>query len=249
MADQLVYQVAVGEVPRFYEGCIHSVARYCQRYGFHHVVQREPILRIAPLKSARSENALRLGYLPIYEKENAFSYLHNYRQVAVIDADIFIRDNAPNLFEQTDATFAGVLERDMPLTPAYREKIRKHSEGQFRPLRDVNWQWNSDGAAFYNMGLMVWDQIVLDYLDGQTPWEFLRRPEFERFVNGEGHWRWSTDQTLLNYWVKQTGMSTCDLDWRWNGLYGAVEGIQAAYFVHLFLSAKLPNPDAVLASL
>jgi hypothetical protein len=38
------------------------------------------------VKSARSENALRLGYLPILEKECAFAELDRYERVAVIDA-------------------------------------------------------------------------------------------------------------------------------------------------------------------
>jgi hypothetical protein len=245
----LIYQVAVGEVPPFYHACIASVARYCQRYGFEHVVQTEPILRVRPVRSARSENALRLGYLPIYEKENAFSYLDRFERVAVLDADVFVRPDAPDLFAQLrpEDEFAAVLERDMPLTAAYRTKIVKHSEAQFRPLTDVDWHWERDGAAFYNMGVMVFSAAAERYLDGQTPGEFVRRPEFERFVNGEGHWRWSTDQTLLNWWVKKSGMRVRNLDWRWNALYGAVVDVRSAYFVHFFLSAK--RTEAELAAL
>jgi hypothetical protein len=237
---RLIYQVAVGEVPAFYGICIESVARYCNRHHIDHIVQTEPLLRIAPLASKRSENALRLGYLPIYEKENAFAWFDRYAEIAVIDADIFIQETAPDIFDELQgATFAGVIERDMPLTPAYFDKIRKHSEGQFRNLADVDWQWNQNGAAFYNMGVMLLDRSLLDYLDGQSPAEFLRRPEFERFINGEGHWKWSTDQTLLNWWVKKTGMATRNLDWKWNALYGAVQDVTEAYFVHFFLSSKL----------
>ena len=242
MAKALVYQVAVGEVPPFYRACIESVARYCRYWHFDHIVQREPLLKIRPLKSARSENALRLGYLPIYEKENALAYLNRYSHVAVIDADVYVRQGAPHLFDQLrpEDEFAAVLERDMPLTAAYRAKIVKHSEAQFRSLTDVDWHWEKDGAAFYNMGVMVFSAAVEKYLNGETPQQFVRRPEFERFVNGEGHWRWSTDQTLLNWWVKKSGMRVRNLDWKWNAMYGAVENIRPAHFVHFILSAKLP---------
>jgi hypothetical protein len=245
--SRLIYQVAVGEVPDFYEPCIDSVREYADRIGADHHVQCRPKLRIFPLNSQRSENALRLGYLPIFEKENAFAWLEEYDQVAIMDADIFIRPEAPDIFEAAgDADFAGVLERDLPLTDPYREKVRKHSQGQFINLTTVDWQWNSDGAAYYNMGLMVLNRSIAKYLNGETPEQFIRRPEFERFVNGEGHWKWSTDQTLLNWWVKKSGMQTRDLDWRWNALYGAVrpETLKAAHFVHFFLSAKLPRKGA-----
>jgi len=238
---RLIYQVAVGEVPAFYEPCIDSVRRYAERIGADHYVQTKPKLLIAPKVNNRSENALRLGYLPIYEKENAFSYLHEYDQVLIVDADIYIRDTAPDIFEESTSPFAGVVERDMPLTQAYAEKVWKHSEGQFRNLMDVAWRWNEKGAHYYNMGLMLLDKSILPYLNGETPEQFIRRPEFERFVNGVGHWRWSTDQTLLNWWVKSSGMETNDLDWRWNAMYGACRDVSAAYFVHFFLSAKLPQ--------
>ena len=245
----LIYQVAVGEVPDFYHTCIDSVARYAKRIGADHFIQREPILRIAPLESQRSANANRLSYLPIYEKENAFSYLDEYDRVLILDADIYVRSCAPDIFVESDTDFAGVIERQMPLTVQYFNKIRKYSDGQYRRLDDVDWHWDDNGAEFFNMGVMLLDSNVAQYLFGQTPEQFIRRSEFARFVNGEGHWRWSTDQTLLNWWVRKSGMSIKHLDWRWNGLYGAVNDITPAYFVHFFLSAKLPKKGVEIPSI
>lgn len=244
----LIYQVAVGECPPIYRTCTASVARYAQRIGAEYHLQTEPILRIRPVKSARSENALRLGYLPIFEKENALAALASHEKVAVIDADVFVRDSAPDIFQESGDGFSGVLERDLPCTPEHRVKLRKHSEGQFKPLTDVDWQWNRDGAAFYNMGVMVFGQEVVPHLNGQTPGEFLRRPEFERFVNGDGHWRWSTDQTLLNWWVKKSGMPVWNMDWRWNALYGVCD-VSRAHFVHFFLSSKQTGLERAIAAL
>ena len=238
--SKLIYQVAVGEVPAFYERCIDSVNRYCNRYGIVHHVQREPLLKIAPKDSKRSTNALRLGFLPIFEKEVAFDYLNQFDQIAIVDADIFIRNTAPDLFAQAQgAPFAGAVEREMPLTPAYATKVYKHSQGQFSGLTDVDWKWDSRGAEYFNMGLMLLDKSILPYLNGETPEQFIRRPEFERFVNGEGHWKWSTDQTLLNWWLKKARIPALSLSWKWNALYGAVQSVREAYFVHFFLSSKL----------
>jgi hypothetical protein len=251
LAKQLVYQVKVGETPAFYDNCILSVERYCKRHGFDHIVQKETILRIVPIRSFRSVNALRLGYLPIFEKANAFGYLGEYDQVAVIDADIYIRDTALSVFDGFDAEFGAVMERRMPLTQTYLAKIRKYSDGQYALLKDVDWQWNEDGAAFYNMGMMVLGSGLRERLNGDSPLEFIRRPEFERFVNGEGHWKWSTDQTLLNYWIKKAGIAVKDLDWKWNALYGAmnIDLIKQAHFVHFFLSAKMDRGGAEIPEL
>ena len=242
--SNLIYQVSIGDVPAFYDECIASVARYCHRHGIIHIVQTEPILKIAPLQSQRSTNANRLGYLPIYEKENALDYFDRYEKVAVIDADVYATDKAPDIFAESVTDFAGVIEREMPLTPKYFDKIRKYSEGQYRRLDDVDWKWNDNGAEFFNMGVMLMNGGIAEYLNGDTSEQFIRRPEFERFVNGDGHWRWSTDQTLLNWWVKGSGMTVKHLDWRWNALYGAVRDVTQAYFVHFFLSAKMPHKGA-----
>lgn len=242
----LIYQIALGETPAFYDICTASVDRYCKRHGLDHIVQTEPILRIVPVKSCRSVNALRLGYLPIYEKEAAFAYLDRYEKIAIIDADVYIRDCAPNIFDQPVEAFGGVLERDLPITSSYADKIRKYSHGQYDLLTDVDWKWGDYGAAFYNMGVMLLGPGFRKYLNGETPEQFVRRPEFERFVNGEGHYKWSADQTLLNYWVKKSGMPALNLDWRWNAIQMAVEPswLREAYFVHFVLSSKMPRGGA-----
>ena len=239
----LIYQVAVGETPAFYDDCIASVNRYAERQGYAHIVQTEPTLRVVPLKSQRSVSALRLGYLPIYEKEAALALFDQYDKILILDADVYVTALAPDIFAECKTDFSGVVEREMPLNTAYFDKIRKYSEGQYRSLPEIDWKWNDNGAEFFNMGVMLLDKGILKHLHGETPLEFIRRPEFERFVNGEGHWKWSTDQTLLNYWVKDSGMTVKHLDWRWNALYGSVD-LSQAYFVHFFLAAKMPRKGA-----
>lgn len=252
----LIFQVAVGDVKPFYETCIQSVGKYADRIGADHQVLREPVLKIQPLNSHRSENAMRLNFLPIFEKEVAFSeeYLKTYDNICIVDSDIFIRHTAPNIFDQLDddTVFAGVAEREMPLTPQYAQKIKRYSQGQYGQLTDVDWKWDPQlGAEFYNMGLMLFSNKIIDYLDGQTPEQFIRRKEFERFVNGEGNWKWSTDQTLLNYWVKKSGMKTKNLDWAWNALFKGIEDskLPEAHFIHFFLANNLPKKGAEIPDL
>ncbi len=244
----LIFQVKVGpNPPEFYDACMESVKIYCKKYDIEYKVITEPELKIRPLKSCRSEAAVeRLGYLPIFEKEVAFNYLDDYDAICIVDADIFIRDSAPNIFDQLDddTIFAGVLEKDMPLTPQYVNKIRAYSNGQYASLTDVKINHSpTHGYEFYNMGLMLFSSKIKEYLNGETPEQFIRRPEFERFVNGEGNWKWSTDQTLLNYWVRKSGMKLKNLDWKWNTLFKGVtdESLPESHFIHFFLAAILPQ--------
>lgn len=235
---RLIFQVAVGEVPGFYGPCMASVQAYAERIGADYKCLTEPVLRIVPKKSQRSENALRLGYLPIFEKEAAFCHFGEYDQIAIIDADVYAQAAAPSIFAAAgDADFAGVLERDLPLKEQYERKVYNYARDQY----------GGPHTAFYNMGVTVWNASVVPYFEGQTAKQFIERKEFEPFVNGEGKYRWSTDQTLLNTWVKRTRMTTCNLDWRWNCIYEYVLPTalrQHPYFVHFNLASKMPRGGA-----
>lgn len=245
---RLIYQVYVGKRSKLYDHCVNSVKDYCKEHGITHEVQRTPILRIKPdpFTTGRSKEAVsRLGYLPIFEKENAFNYLKTYDQVAIIDADIWARPNSSNIFDKVplEYGFGGVVEREMPITEAYRQKIVNYSRMQYSSIRDVDWKWNNSGAEFFNMGMMVLNsETLLPYLKNETPIQFLNRPRFKPFVDGQGPWKWSTDQTLLNVWLKEDNIPRKHLTFHWNAMYTAIPNseIKKANFVHFFLKDKLP---------
>ena len=251
---RLIYQVntidpLVGEQSKLYEWCIASVERYCKKYNIDHHVQLYPILKIGPLdwkKSNRSENCRKRGFLPIYEKENAFERFDKYDQIAIIDSDIFIHDHAPNIFDaiSPEVDFGGVIEREMPITPEYQNKIKHYSASQYQWLHEKGYgdfKPNKLGYEFFNMGMMVMNKSITKYING-TPKEFIQQPEFKRFVDGLGAWKWSTDQTLLNYWVRNSGMKQQHLSWKWNALFKGIrdDWLPKAHFIHFFLKDKLP---------
>lgn len=254
---RMIYQVAVGAQSNLYTHCIQSVGRYCAKYNISHVVQTNPILKVRPdlNRTGRSKEAVeRLGYLPIFEKENAFSYIDKYDQIAIVDSDIYIKDNAPNIFEDLTEQYAfgAVAERELPCAKKYKSKIRKYSKSAFSNLTDVDWKWNELGAEFYNMGLMVINcQKFKPYLNNQTPKEFLERKEFKDFVDGIGFYKWSTDQMLLNWWVKKENIPTLNMDWKWNALYKGIEDskLPEANFVHFFLKDLLPQKGENVSAL
>jgi hypothetical protein len=247
MKKHLMYQVYLGEQNNLYNTCIGSVHQYCNKHGIDHIVQKDAILKIIPdLKTSNRslQSFQRLGYLPIFEKENALSYLNEYDSVAIIDADVYIRQNAPFIFNEIETyDFAAVVEREMPITSKYANKIKSYSKGQYSSLTDVDWKWNDRGAEFMNMGVMVLNKSILKHLRDETPYQFIRRPEFKRFVDGISNWKWSTDQTLLNYWIKKENMNVKNLSWKWNALYTAIDNqsLKESYFVHFFLRDHLPN--------
>ena len=172
---RLIYQVYLCARSKLYDTCVESVKEYCNKYNIDHKVQRDPILRIKPdvFVTNRSKESYEKhgGFLPIYEKENAFEYFKDYDQIAIVDADIFITNQAPNIFDDVDPTvdFAGVIERDMPLTDQYKQKIKNYSAMQYAQLsKKVDFAPNPLGFEFYNMGLMVMNKSFSQYLNGQS---------------------------------------------------------------------------------
>jgi hypothetical protein len=100
---KIIYQVYIGKRSKLYDHCTDSVKAYAKRIGADYELQRTPILMIKPdvFMTNRSKESYEKhgGFLPIYEKENAFAYLKSYDQVAIIDADVYIRDDAANIFD------------------------------------------------------------------------------------------------------------------------------------------------------
>lgn len=245
---QLIYQVYVGKRSRLYDWCTKSVKEYAERIGADYICQTQPLLRIKPdiFTTNRSVESYEKhgGFLPIYEKENAFAHFDKYDQIAIIDADIYIRDTAPDIFFELEAEydFGAVVEASMPMTPEYRAKILNYSAMQYSSLK-IDWEFSDQtGFPFMNMGLMVLNKNnFAKYLNGQTPYDFIMRQEFKMFIDGLGPWKWSTDQTLLNYWIRKEQMNIKKMDWKWNALYSACTRIKEAHFVHFFLKDKLPN--------
>lgn len=244
----LIYQVKIGQ-SRLYDWCTQSVEDYARRIGADYICQTQMLMCIKPdpFLSNRSRAAWeKHNGLVIFEKENAFAYLEQYDQVAIVDSDIYIRRGSPNIFDDLhpSVAFGGVVEREMPITPAYQAKIVNYSAMQYSTLHNpkagLDFTPNKLGYEFFNMGLMVMNRSLLSYING-TPEQFIRQPDFKRFVDGLGAWKWSTDQTLLNYWLKRDKIPTQHMSWKWNGLYTANTRIAECHFVHFFLKDKLPN--------
>ena len=260
---RLIYQVYTGKRSKLYDHCTASVKAYAEYINskespqnkVDYVIQTQPIMRIKPdvFATNRSKESYEKhgGFLPIYEKENAFDYWDKYDQICIIDADIWIRPGSPNIFNEmsNETEFAGMVERQAPILPWYQEKLRGYTRMQYGTLQDVDWKWNNSGGHFFNMGLMLMNRQFVNYLPiqsngkRQSGKDFIQRPEFKRFVDGLGAWKWSTDQTLLNWWVKKENMKLQELSWKWNALFTAIpnDRIKEAYFVHFFLKDKLPN--------
>ena len=90
---RLIYQVYTGNRLRLYDACVKSVEDYCAKYDINHIVQKIPKLRIKPdvFTTNRSTESYEKygGFLPIYEKENAFDLWDQYDRCRHMDSTWF----------------------------------------------------------------------------------------------------------------------------------------------------------------
>jgi len=245
---RLIYQVYLGEEKKLYNHCTESVKRYAETIGADYKILTFPKLRITPniFRTDRRDKTggwKKLGYMPIFEKENVFDYFKDYEKCCVIDSDIWIRPGSPNIFNEIeDETVASVYECDLPMNEAYAQKIKGYSTSMWSNY-DYDWEWNPrTGGAFFNSGVMLYNsKKMLQALNGMSPRQFLEQSMLADFVDGVGPLKWQSDQMTLNYWFKAKGINVKKLNWKWNALYTAVLDIKEAFFVHFFLKDKLPN--------
>lgn len=163
----LIYQVAIGK-SNLYDQCIQSVGDYAYRIGANHIVQTEPILKIRPDMKVtnRSYEAIeRLGYLPIFEKEEAFNLklINTYKNIAVIDADVFVKKNVKeNIFDslKPEIAFGAMREMDLPMQDWYAKKLKTYSQMQYGNIWPQH-MFENGIAKFRNMGVMIFNTTLI----------------------------------------------------------------------------------------
>lgn len=247
---KLIYQVAIGPQTNLYDYCTNSAEEYAKRIGADYIKQTQPILRIAPNpfmneREGKTGGWKKLGYMPIFEKENVFNYFGRYDQCCVIDADIYVKPDSPDIFDELDSNYAvgSIYEADLPITDIYANKIRNYSN--MLKLFPLDWEYhNRTGYHFFNSGVMLYNSSnMIKVLKGMDAKQFLEQSILADFINGKGPLKWQSDQITLNYWFKRNNVEVKKLDWKWNALYSAVtdDKIKDCYFAHFFLRDHLPN--------
>ena len=248
---KLIYQVYLGKRTKLYNYCTESVKKYANKIGADYICQTLPILKIAPNpflheREGKAGGWKKYGYMPIFEKENVFNYFDKYDKCCVIDADIFIKEDSPDIFDEIskENVLGSVYECDLPIKEEYKNKIYGYSMVLNNYVKNLNWPLGYAGYEFFNSGVMLYNaKNMQKKLNGMSPKQFLEQVELEDFINGRGQLKFQSDQLTLNYWFKRNNVEVKHLDWKWNCLYGAVnkESVKDSHFIHFFLKDYLPE--------
>ena len=244
---RLIFQVYVSHRSKLYDVCTASVKEYAASIGVDYYCQTAPILKVKPdlFQSNRSRSSWEKygGYIPIFEKENFIDHFKDYDQICIVDGDIWIRPDSPNVFEQFDSNYdmAAVYETETPTDSAYTQRVKNYANEQLAPMPQFNWE----GNQFFNSGMLIYDNNIKPKIKQKTAREFIDRLDFQDFINGKGPWKWQGDQIMLNYFTKKEKVNVQHLDYKWNCLYNPNFGgidrklAREAYFIHFFQAVKL----------
>lgn len=244
---RLIFQVYVSHRSKLYDVCTESVKQYATSIGVDYHCQTTPKLKVKPdlFQSNRSRESWEKygGYIPIFEKENFIDYLKDYDQICIIDGDIWIRPDSPNVFDQfnSDYDMAAVYETEMPTDQSYSRRVKQYAMEQLAPMPQFDW----NGNHFFNSGMLIYDNNIKPKIKQKTAREFIDRIDFQDFINGKGPWKWQGDQIMLNYFAKKEKINVQHLDFKWNCLYNPYFGgidlklVKQSHFIHFFQAVKL----------
>lgn len=145
-------------------------------------------------------------------------YVKNYEQTLYLDVDVVIRDNAPNIFDNTP-------KDKIALYDEYRDTIDNVPNDWIQDDSDMisdlmGWEkskrtWSANG------GVMVLPRWAAD----------LYRPPTKPFLKN-----WCIDQALLTQQLDRLDIQPHLLDHRWNHIFVGQDfwsKIHNAYFIHL----------------
>lgn len=247
MSKNLIYQVYCGPNNPLYNVCIDSAKRYCNIHGIDHIVQKDPILKILPQKNPsldlnilqkRDHNSnpkrlidvLQLGYWSEFEKFNAFDYRHKgYDNICMLDADIYIKDNSPNIFNEIgNYNVAAHYTMNKPLpSKEHVVFIQKYYEQNYGFLRNfVNLPYvrihGIDVINIITNSLMIVQSNFLNRVFGDCGVsEWLKKEENRIFIDRIDSIEYSGigDTVLSNFWIWKNGICAKQIDWRFNLYY------------------------------
>lgn len=153
------------------------------------------------------EDDLIKGIKPTWQRWKALELLEqhqiDYKQVALVDVDTMIHWDAPNLFEEADNKFSACLDNDNV------GWVIQSIEGYSNFFPAISFDWTS----YFNCGMVVLNQ---EHRDLCTEIINFRLQNDAILSHLEKTLRKGTDQTPVNYLVRQKEFKINYLNKKWN---------------------------------
>jgi hypothetical protein len=241
----LIYQVVVGGENKLYEYFVQKVNVYCKKHGIDHYVQRTPLLNLQmnknesylwtnkqnSLNTSRIKSFLNLGYLAIFEKLNGLINYDNYDNVCILDADIYVKETSPNIFEEFDnnkfdCAFVYTLEQPW----INKNNIKNVARSFYRDYYTVNKELKTnipiikifDSPCFdiFNNSFMLFSSNFLrKQFENISIIDFLEKNQYKYFVGDLSKpvtQAGVSSDIFCNFWIMNNNFSIQRLHWKWD---------------------------------
>ena len=183
-----------------------SVQFYARKYDISYFVSEKPAIRFL---------------YPPFEKHQCFRLFNmGYDRILILDRDILITPNAPNIFEcypDMDTLYA--FDENFPDEMMNRDPIVNGIKA------GIDWPKNERGVyKYFNSGVVIISKNFKDFTKGIM--ELPETPQMRKFA----------EQTSMNYMVFKKGIKFESLSCHWNRMDFGVPDVQNkrydAYFIH-----------------
>ncbi len=183
-----------------------SAQFYADKYGISYFVCQIPDIRFL---------------YPPFEKYQCLRLFDmDYDRVLILDRDILITPNAPNIFEcypDMDTFYA--FDENMPNDMMNRNPIVEGIKA------GIDWPKNSRGKfKYFNSGVVIISKNFKDFISGFR--DLPETPQMRKFP----------EQTSMNFMVFKKGIQCESLNYRWNRMTFGVSDLKNkrynSYFIH-----------------
>jgi hypothetical protein len=200
-----IFTVNIGDDSDYFPAML-SAQFYAKKYNISYFACEEPTIRFL---------------YPPFEKHQGFRLFNmGYDRILLLDRDILITPNAPNIFEccpDMDTLYA--FDENFPNEMMNRDHIVNGiKEG-------IDWPKNERGMyKYFNSGVVIISKNYKDFIKGAR--DLPETPQMRKFP----------EQTSMNYMAFKKGIKFANLSWHWNKMdFGEPDPQNKryeAYFIH-----------------
>ena len=197
MKKNIVFMTCMEKAPDildYKEWCFKSWKLWCEKNDVEMIVLDQEL---------RDKTVMK----PTWQRWHVFDVLKennvNYNQVALVDVDTMIHLDAPNFFDETNGEFSGVKDDLMV------EWVHNSITGYQDMFPNVTFDW----TTYFNCGFIVLNKKHKDLCSKITDFYYKNEDELRQ---RQQTLKKGSDQTPVNYMVRQEGHPITHLNKKWN---------------------------------
>lgn len=176
------------------EYCLNTWKYWCSLHNVELLVLDQPLMDTTVMK-------------PTWQRWHVFDILDaneiEYDQIALIDIDTMIKWDAPNFFNETNNQFSACIDNDNI------GWVKQSIDGYQKYFGDVYFDWTS----YFNCGMIILHKSHKELCKKITDFWYTNQYSL---IHDQTQLRKGTDQTPVNYIVRQSNTTINYINKKWN---------------------------------